>query len=265
MKSKYFFSLAFLSASLAAGDVSALPASARLYQQVYGYKVSCLLCHASGGGSAVTSYGKDFLRAGANSTSFKKIEKKDSDGDGIENIKEILAKANAGDKRSTPAEVGTWLDNLGSVYIPKDELEKLFPNYSQFAAVEGSLSELQSAYLQNKLSKVVDDDKVPTFYFAIKNGKKEAVGQLVSAKSSEGKTLITGIAVGTDGKILNLKVLGGELAKSADEKLNAFLKSLEGKDVSTLPAKPSSVSDQLVLESASRSLYLMQTVFGGAK
>jgi len=248
-----------------AGSAHALPSSSRLYQKTYGYRVSCLLCHASGGGSSATSYGKDFLRAGANATSFKKIESKDSDGDGIENLKEVLAKSNAGDKKSTPTEIGNWLDNLGSVFIPKDELEKLFPSYDKFSALEGSISEAQAEYLKNKLSSLQDDDKVPTFYFAIKDEKKAAVGQLLSAKDKNGKTLVTGIAVGIDGKLKNVLVLGGDLAKSAQADA-AYIESLKDKGVADLPAAPKEGgASELIHESVSRSLYLIQTVFGGAK
>jgi len=243
----------------------ALPASARLFQQAYGYKVSCLLCHSNGGGSASNNYGKTFLRSGANSGAFKKIESIDSDDDGIPNIREILAKANPGDKKSTPSAVGDWLANAGAVFIPQKELEKLFPGHSKFSAIEGSLNAKQIEFLKLKLGKdPVDDDKVPTFYFAEKDGKRFAVGQLIAQPRGEGKGLNTGVAVATSGKILKVEVLGGSEAKAVNQN-TAYLDALKDKTSTTLPPPPADGSSQLIAASVERSLYLIQAVFGGAK
>jgi hypothetical protein len=123
-KITFFISFLLLSQKF----VFALPASARLFQSVYAYKTSCLLCHSDGGGSASNAYGKAFLRAGANLGAFKKIEAKDSDEDGIPNLKEILAKSNPGKKDSTPSHPGEWLAHAGSLFIPEKELKELFSN-----------------------------------------------------------------------------------------------------------------------------------------
>ncbi|MEO5668129.1 MAG: hypothetical protein ABIR96_08720 [Bdellovibrionota bacterium] len=241
----------------------ALPASARLFQQNYGYKVSCMLCHANGGGSAANGYGKAFLRAGANLAAFKKIEAADSDGDGTPNLKEILAKSNAGDKLSTPTSIGDWLAALGGVQIPQKQLEELFPGYTKFSAIEGSLNTKQLEFLKAKLGyDPVDDDKVPTFYFAEKDGKRDAVGQLISQQES-GKGLTTGIAVATSGKILRVEVLGGSIAKDISP-APELLASYANKTVSDLPAKSSEAGFSRMLHSSiERSLYLIQSVFGG--
>ncbi len=244
----------------------ALPASARLFQKAYGYKVSCLLCHSNGGGSTPNAYGKTYLRAGANASAFKRIEGSDSDEDGIPNIKEILAKSNPGNKKSVPGNIGDWLDNVAAVPIPKEQLEKIFPGYTKFSAVEGSLNAKQVEFLKAKIgSEPTDDDKVPSFYFAEKGGKREAVGQLISVLGGEGKGLTTGVAVSTNGKVLKVEVLGGASAKSPELK-EAILKSFEGKTLNDLGPKPEKDGPlKLLHESVVRSLALIQTVFGGAK
>ncbi len=243
----------------------ALPASARLFQQAYGYKVSCTLCHSNGGGTSPNNYGKAFLRAGANSSAFKKIDSADSDDDGILNLKEILAKSNPGDKQSTPTSVGDWLVNAGAVFIPQKELEKLFPGFSKFSAIEGSLNPKQIEFLKSKLAKdLVDDDKVPTFYFAEKDGKRSAVGQFIAQQLGQGKSLNTGVAVATNGKIMRVEILGGTEAKAAGQS-TAFMDSLKDKNIANLPPSPSDASAKLIRTSVERSLYLIQAVFGGAK
>lgn len=242
----------------------ALPASARLFQQSYGYKVSCLLCHANGGGSAANPYGKAFLRAGANLAAFKKIEAADSDSDGIANLQELLAKSNPGDKRSTPTNIGEWLAATGSVAIPQKELEKLFPGYTKFSAIEGSLNSKQVAQLKTKLGhEPEDDDKVPTFYFAEKGGKREAVGQLISQRSGQ-QGLTTGIAVATTGKVLRVDVLGGSSAKALEGNPN-LLNTYTAATAAALPAKPADGVAAMLHASVERSLYLIQVVFGGRK
>ncbi len=247
------------------GKAEALPSSARLFNQVYGYKVSCMLCHTDGGGSAPNNYGKAFLRSGANLGSFKKIEARDSDEDGIPNIKEILAKSNPGDKKSLPGSPGDWLKNAGSIFIPEKQLAKVFPSYNKFSAIEGSLNEKQITYLKEALGfDVVDDDRVPTFYFAEKDGKRVAVAQLVSEKGSNDKTLNTGIGVGVDGKVQNVVILGGEIAKSLEGE-SAFLQSFNGLQLKTLPVAPKEEEKNLLWRSLKRSLALIQAVFSGPK
>lgn len=244
---------------------NALPSSARLFQQNYGFKVSCNLCHSNGGGSAPNNYGKAFLRAGANSSAFKKIENNDSDEDGFTNVKEILAKSNPGDKQSTITSQGDWLANAGSIFIPQKELERIFPGLSKFSAIEGSLNTKQLEFLKSKLGKdPVDDDKVPTFYFAEKDGKKVAVGQFISQQLGEGKGLNTGIAVSTNGKIMKVEILGGTEAKAANQN-SSYIDSLKEKSSTDLPPLPADASAKLISASVERSLYLIQAVFGGIK
>ena len=251
--------------ALGSSGSHALPSSARLFQQKYGYRVSCMLCHTNGGGSAPNEYGKAFLRSGANVAAFARLEDQDSDGDGIKNLVEILAKSNPGDKSSTPTSPGDWLVNAGGVQIPQKELEKLFPGYTKFSALEGQLKAEQVEFLKSKLGyEPSDDDKVPTFYFAEKDGKRQAVGQLISEQSPTKKTLTTGVAVSTSGKVTNVLVLGGSVGKEVAED-KPLLEGYKDKNMTNLPPEPKEEAPKMVQSSVKRSLSLMQAVFGGAK
>jgi hypothetical protein len=249
----------------------ALPSSARLFQTSYAFKTSCLLCHSEGGGSSLTPYGKDFLKAGANLASFKKIEDRDSDGDGIKNLAEILARSNPGDKKSTLENKGEWLAKAGSIFIPEKQLDELFAKVFtkaiKYSAIEGALSADQITYMKSKLSKdIADDDRVPTFYFAEVDGKKEAVAQLITEKSAS-QSIVAGVAVAPSGKLKSIKIFDPD--KSLDNSLTrseAFLTKLKEVDLTTLKnIKPTQDSEKVIYSVVERNLLLMSVVFGGAK
>lgn len=105
-------------------NVQAMPAFARAYKQQYGYMPSCNACHSDGGGSTLNAFGNAFKEAGKNDAAFAAIAAKDSDGDGENNAAEAQAKSNPGDKNSTAAAPGNWLD-IASL-IPK-EVQAAFP------------------------------------------------------------------------------------------------------------------------------------------
>jgi len=191
----------------------ALPAYARLYQGKYGYRVPCELCHTSGGGSAINDYGRDFLRAGANLPAFGKVETKDSDDDGSNNLAEITAKANPGDPRSTPAKLGDWLANAGQANVPTADLKKLFPSADSFAALEGTLKPAQVEAIEKTIgAKLLDEDRLPTFYFAIKGGKRYALAQYVSIRAEPGLVTIA-VAMDTTGIVSGVKILKNPASK----------------------------------------------------
>lgn len=119
-------------------NASAMPNYTRLYKQQYGYSPSCLACHSEGGGTPLNNYGKAFKDQGKNLAAFEKIAELDSDQDGSSNNEEALAKANPGDKRSTPSGKGEWLD-LSSL-IPK-EIQKLFPEATAWKPLDALLTE----------------------------------------------------------------------------------------------------------------------------
>ena len=115
-----------------------MPTFTRQYQQQFGYKPSCQACHRDGGGSPLNKYGEDFKEQGKNTAAFKAIASLDSDNDGISNADEAVAKANPGDKTSTPANTGKWLD-LSSL-IPQ-EAQKLFPAATAWKPLDTNFTE----------------------------------------------------------------------------------------------------------------------------
>ncbi len=205
----------------------ALPAYSRLYKGKYGYRVPCELCHTSGGGSAVNDYGRDFLRAGANLPAFGKIETKDSDEDGANNLAETTARANPGDPRSTAAKAGDWLANAGKADVPTEDLKKLFPSADAFAALEGTLKPAQISTIEKTIgAKLLDEDRLPTFYFAIKGGKRYALAQYVSIRADGGLVTLA-VAMDTTGIVSGVKILKNPASKAIED--SAFLTQFRGK------------------------------------
>ncbi len=212
-----YVSVAFSSILMWSFSVQALPAYTRLYQTKYGYRASCVLCHSAGGGSAVNNYGRDFLRAGANFQAFAKIESLDSDKDGFRNLDEISKKSNPGDARSTPQAPGDWVADQNKISIPEKDLRKLFVDAESFSAVEGTLKENQVKEIEALVgANLNEEDKVPTFYFAIKGAKKFAIAQFVSVSTAKGPVTIA-VAVDISGAITSVRILKNPLGKSIED------------------------------------------------
>lgn len=110
-------------------QVQAQPLFANWYKQQYGYTPACIACHRDGGGSPLNAYGNQFKAAGKSAAALKAIEGKDADGDGFANGVEALAKANPGNKESTPNNKGQWLDV--SSLIPK-QVQDQFPGIHEY-------------------------------------------------------------------------------------------------------------------------------------
>ena len=200
----------------------ALPAYSRLFEQQYGYRSSCASCHVRGGGSQNTDFGRDFLKAGGNLKAFERLQQKDSDDDGILNLDEIQARANPGDRRSTPNNPGEWLANVEKEALPLKELRDLFPGSERFSSVEGLLSEDKVRDVEAVLgSSLLDEDRVPTFYFPVKevDGKLKRVGvaSFATQHAPKGEMMLA-IAVNTKAAVTNVRILKHkEIPKLADK------------------------------------------------
>ena len=246
----------------------ALPSAKRLFQSVYGYKVSCQLCHTQGGGSRRNSYGNAFHHAGFDLLAFKKIEELDSDQDGIKNLQEILAKSNPGDTKSIPSAPGDWLQKADEINIPNSELLKIFPDSDQFGGLEGELTSGQVVAAEKILERsLIPEEKVPTYYFSIKNTKKVGVAQVIESSKNHDTKIILGVGISQDGKIHCVVSLKSHSKVSG---LEAFLKRLEGHGVETLVkvldektvVDPSIAKD--VVNSVRGMLVVMNQVFGAS-
>lgn len=252
-------------------DVHALPAYSRLFHAKYGYKVSCYLCHQTGGGSAINDYGKDFKRTGFGFSAYAKIEKRDSDNDNFENIAEIIAKANPGDPRSVPKVQGDWLERIEESFIPKDQLAKLFPEASFYTLLEGTLNDEQVAKIEALLGRSLGaEEKVPTFYFAFTGAKEQpqriGLGFFASPKGLEGPMML-GIGISLKGEVTKLVIYKSDNDKKTFNEV--FLEQFRGKTQldsfkageGFMPIVERPDISQDIAESIKLSLFIMYQVF----
>ncbi len=146
-------------------DATATPSFARLYKSQHGYMPSCNACHTEGGGTALNGFGKAFKDGGKNMATFAKLASLDSDGDGAPNAAEAGAKANPGDKSSTPAKPGAWLDL--SAMIPK-EVQALFPGISTWLPKDAVLTaaDIAAAKAMGATLSAADEN---TIYIPVEN------------------------------------------------------------------------------------------------
>lgn len=163
------------------GMARAEPLFARLYQQQYGYTPSCNACHRDGGGSELNPYGDDFKAAGSGLAAFAPIAAKDSDGDGLGNATEAKARANPGDRRSTPAKPGDWLDTAN--LIPR-EVQRVFPGVTSYKPMDTLLTpaEIERAAA---LGVALDENDENTIYVAVAEGR--AVGTAIIVPVTRGE------------------------------------------------------------------------------
>lgn len=249
-----------------------LPSYRRLFEKKYRYKASCSLCHIRGGGSQFNDYGKYFLRLGANIKAFLLLEKKDTDRDGSLNLEEIQAKSNPGDPRSTPEKPGDWLSRIEEDALPLKQLKQLFPGIKKFSTLEGMIYKEHVSIIEKSLGEeLLDEDKVPTFYFAIEKKKKKlkrvGVALFVSSTKKK-KDLITALGIDLKGKITKVLLVKNKVDKSLSKK--EFLEQFIGKTVKddfkvgedlTAPVKEREGSAQLVATTVKKGLLTIHVVF----
>ena len=254
----------------------ALPSHRRLWEQKYGYKTSCTLCHSKGGGSQLNPYGEDFQRFGMTPAAFVSIENRDSDKNGFTNIEKIRAKSNPGDPFSTPTNPGDWLSRIEESMIPMDELKKIFSEVNKFSLLEGTLFPDQTKGIETKLGqKLSEADSVPTFYFAVKdqNDKLIRIGVAIFSTSTQNPDkLIVGIGVDLSGKITSVILIKNKLSESLNNL--KFLSQFKDKNLDSAfqinkdiqPATAQSVNESTeVVEIVKKSLLIIAAVFNKDK
>lgn len=170
--------LALLTLTLAVTQANSQPLFANLYKQQYGYTPACMACHRDGGGSPLNSFGEQFKNGGHNAAAFGVIANKDADGDGIANAVEALAKANPGNKNSTPTDKGDWLDI--SSLIPK-EVQEQFPGIKEYLPRDAFLTEADVARAKGmgaELSKADDN----TIYIPLQDRRPAGTALIFQAE-----------------------------------------------------------------------------------
>lgn len=246
-------------------EAQALPIFQRLYQKRYGARVPCNACHESFGGTPLNAYGRDYIRAGADSSAFEAIEAKDSDRDGVSNIDEIRARSNPGHPASTVKAPGPWLEKAQGPPIPREWLVRVIPGGENFEAEEASLDdEARAAVEEATGEELAEEETVPTYYYprlATVSGEWKRVGGhalLVYLPGREG-TVVVGVAVGEDDSIQRVVLLrhGGHRAIGDP----AFTRQFEGlrEDANTWTVGPEGTvrpieADPEATEAAARAI-----------
>ncbi len=165
------------------GVAQAEPAFARMYKQQYGYPPSCNACHKDGGGTPLNTFGQQFKDAGMTSAAFGKIAGLDADADGNANGTEAGAKANPGDKRSTPQDKGDWLDTAS--LIPR-EVQAAFPGVRAYLPKDAVLTDADIARAQT-LGAMLGKDDENTIYIPLENQRPAGTALIFPAEFG-GKT-----------------------------------------------------------------------------
>ncbi len=189
---------------------TAMPAYARAYKQESGYMPSCNACHTDGGGSKLDSFGEAFKAAGKNMAAFSKIATKDSDGDGVSNSAEMLAKSNPGDKKSTPKNPGNWLD-IASL-IPR-EVRHAFPGVLTWLPQDALLTKADIAAAK-KMGVELSADDDNTIYIPLVDRRPAGTG-LIFAANYQGKEFFLLMITDKKLNIRSVSVLHADKVPSA--------------------------------------------------
>lgn len=218
-----------MTALLLAAPAAAEPGFARLYQQQYGYRPACHACHKDGGGTPVNAYGQQFKTAGKNLAAFGRIANDDADRDGGSNAAEAAAKANPGNKASTLASKGDWLETAG--LIPR-EVQAAFPGIRTYLPKDALLTGADLARAKSlgaDLSKADEN----TIYIAVQ-GQKPAGTALIFPVQHQGKTFF--LLLTTDRALAVTSVKPLDTATASSARKTPVYDTFKGIPVDKLPA-----------------------------
>jgi hypothetical protein len=231
---RIFQLLLSLSVLASAASARAYPVDRRLFQAQYGKAVRCELCHSNGGGTERNGFGKAWQKAGESLEAFKAIEAADSDGDGIKNLDEIKGGSNPGDARSTPDNPGGRWTRGEQIPIPGDQLVMTFGPTDEIQASEPSLTAEQAKAVEQAVGRpLAQDERFPTLYFAVKEGKRVAVGVFAYPKINNHRFTVL-MSIEPSGNVK--KVVMFRAGQDSPGMYQPFLACLAGKSRSTLTA-----------------------------
>ena len=235
----------------------AMPAYARLYKQQYGYMPSCHACHTEGGGTPLNAFGKAFKDNGKTAAALSKIAALDSDGDSFTNAIEAQAKANAGDKNSTPSKAGDWLD-LASL-IPK-EVQALFPTIRSWLPKDATLTpaDIAAAKAMGATLSVADEN---TIYIPVEN-QRPAGTALIFPAVFQGKTFFLLMTTDKQLKISKVQVMNAQNVPAA--KTSKAYARLVGIAAQSVPAATGTDIDAAVTQAVKNAGALLYLRLKGA-
>lgn len=170
-------SLVFAALLASARVASAYPVHARWLRGIYGGPSRCESCHAHGGGTERSPFGRDWANAGASLAAFRAVDTVDSDGDGTSNKDELAADSNPGDARSVPGNPGTaWRRPGAPTPIPTEQLELVFDRMDRIEAWEPDFTREQIAEIEAGAgTRLTDLDRYPTLYFGVRGGERTSI------------------------------------------------------------------------------------------
>ena len=213
---------------LAAAPAAGEPGFARLYKQQFGYMPSCHACHKDGGGTPINAYGQQFKDAGKSMAAFGKIGGGDADGDGAGNDVEAKARANPGNKGSTPAAPGAWLDT--AALIPR-EVQDAFPGVRSYLPKDALLTDADVARakaLGADLSKADEN----TIYIPVAEQKPVGTAIIFPARHG-GKDFFLLMATDRALKVTQVRPLHASKVPAAEK--SAVYEKLKGVPLDQLP------------------------------
>lgn len=187
------------------GTAHAYPVHRRLLQQATGQSAGCMSCHDHGGGTRRNGYGEAWHDAGETVESFARIASDDADEDGVSNEAELEARSNPGDAESTPAEPGArYRRDLEEIFVPLEQLELVFARVSDVEAAEVELTDAMVARIAEGAGTELElEDRLPTLYFNVRRGEREAVALFAQARAPSGVFSML-VGVSRDGTASNV-------------------------------------------------------------
>lgn len=245
----YFVSFVFfvsLCETVFSSAAYAEPGFARLYQQQYGYAPSCHACHRDGGGTPVNAYGQQFKDAGKSLAAFARIASQDADGDGAANETETRARANPGQKGSTPASPGSWLDTAS--LIPR-EVQAAFPGVRSYLPRDVLLTDADIARAKSlgaELSKADEN----TIYIPVENQKPVGTAIIFPARH-QGKDFF--LLLATDRQLNVTKVEPLPASKVPEASASKVYASFKGVAVDQLPAGQGDTLDAAITRAVKKA------------
>ena len=229
-----------LAALMTTPVAQAYPAHRRLFRATYDKAVGCQLCHGHGGGTERNAYGAAWQKLGENQQGFHTLEGQDADGDGVSNLDEIKAGSNPGEKSSTPSSPGEGLTAKAHMLLPMDQLPMVFSDIDSFEAQEPDLTPAQIKTIEAAAGRPLEaEERYPTLYFAIKNGKRVGVASFGYAHIGNKRTSVL-VGMGTDGKVKKALVFRGDAESLAIYRalLDKIVGKARGEVIKTLEAEP---------------------------
>ncbi len=214
---------------LCAMPASAEPGFARQYKQQYGYAPSCHACHKDGGGTPINAYGQQFKDAGKSLAAFAKVAAADADGDGASNEAEIKARANPGQKASTPASPGSWLATES--LIPR-EVQSAFPGVRSYLPRDALLTDADIARAKSLGAELSKSDE-NTIYIPVENQKPVGTAIIFPARW-QGKDFF--LLLATDRQLNVTRVEPLHASKVPEASRSKVYASFKGIAVDKLPA-----------------------------